>query len=292
MSKIAPIYSIIIPHHNSPDTLIRCIDSIPDSDRFQIIVVDDCSNTCNVSDILFNRQFPIVICKQNTCQGAGAARNEGLKKADGQWILFADADDYFMPDFEYVLDEAVQQNKDIVYFNIDVEKNDSVQGKKYHKIVSEYDGTKDKTLKLKYSSWTPWAKLFRHSLITDNKLYFEPRRKGNDCFFVLNAALSATDIAVINIPVYHLTYSSNSLSHTNTKRWDYMLDVYDLWLWRYFFYKTNHIPLWQNYNIYYLLKEIYRNFGFKKSIDFYRCSKKYNYSYKDLILNKLKFHKR
>lgn len=292
MAKIKPIYSIIIPHYNSPNTLVKCINSIPDRAHFQIIVVDDCSSNCNVSDISFNRQYPIQICKQVTCQGAGVARNEGLKKADGKWILFADADDYFMPNIESVLDKAVLQNKDLIYFNIDTDKNDSVQGKRYHRYVSEYDGTKDKTINLKYRSWTPWAKLFRHSLITDNKLYFEPRRKGNDCFFVLNAALSAKDFAVINIPVYHLTYSCNSLSHTNTKRWDYMFDVYDLWLWRYYFYKTNHIPLWQDYNIYYLLKDIYMNFGFRRAFDFYRYGKKYNYSYKYLLFSKLKFRNR
>lgn len=291
MAKITPTYSIIIPHYNSPNTLIRCIDSIPDSNRFQIIVVDDCSDNCNVSDIAFNRQFPIVICRKNICQGAGVARNEGLKKSKGEWILFADADDYFMPDLESALDKAVQQNKDIVFFNIDTDKNDSVQGKRYHRLVSEYDGTKDKTIDLKYGSWAPWAKLFRHSLIADNKLYFEPRRKGNDCFFFLNAALSATDIAVIDTPVYHLAYSPNSLSHTNTKRWDYMFDVYDLWLWRYFFYKTNNIPLWQEYNICYLLKDIYKVFGLKKSFSFFIYSRKYHYSYKHLILDKLKLNK-
>ncbi len=291
MAKITPTYSIIIPHYNSHDTLIKCIDSIPDSNRFQIIVVDDCSNNCNVSDIPFNRRYPIQICKQGTCQGAGVARNEGLKKAKGEWILFADADDYFMPDLESALDKAVLKNKDIVYFNIDTEKNFSVQGKRYHKFVSGYDETKDKTINLKYRSWAPWAKIFRHSLITDNDLQFEPRRKGNDCFFVLNAALSAKDIAVIDTPVYHLTYSPDSLSHTDTKRWDYMFDVYDLWMWRYFFYKTNNIPLWQEYNICYLLKDIYKTFGLKKSFAFFIYSRKYHYSYKHFILNKLGVYK-
>lgn len=286
------IISIIISHHNNANTLPRLLTSIPDNGRFQIIIVDDCSD--NVDTCFFQQlnRSNVELVRMQECKGAGIARNEGLKKAKGEWILFADADDYFMPNLESVLDEAVQQNKDIVYFNIDSEKNDSVQGKRYHKYVSEYDGTKDKTINLKYRSWTPWAKLFRHSLITNNKLYFEPRRKGNDCFFGLNAALSAKDFAVINTPVYHLTYSPHSLSHTNTKRWDYMFDVYDLWLWRYYFYKTNHIPLWQNYNIYYLLKGIYKTFGLKKCFDFYKYSKKYNYSYKDLILNKLKFRKR
>ena len=37
--------SIIIPHYNTPDLLGKLIDSIPDTDDIQIIVVDDRINT-------------------------------------------------------------------------------------------------------------------------------------------------------------------------------------------------------------------------------------------------------
>ncbi|MBQ5474281.1 MAG: glycosyltransferase, partial [Lachnospiraceae bacterium] len=36
-----PLFSIIIPHYNIPDLLMRCLKSIPVSEDIQVIVVDD-----------------------------------------------------------------------------------------------------------------------------------------------------------------------------------------------------------------------------------------------------------
>ena len=88
-------FSIIIPHHNTPELLKACVDSIPIRDDLQIIIVDDNSDKSVVD---FNN-FPGVACKNlevvlsQKGRGAGWARNEGLKYAQGKWILFADSDD-------------------------------------------------------------------------------------------------------------------------------------------------------------------------------------------------------
>ena len=41
------MYSIIIPHYNIPDLLRRCLESIPQRDDVQVIVVDDCGSADN-----------------------------------------------------------------------------------------------------------------------------------------------------------------------------------------------------------------------------------------------------
>ena len=90
-------FSIIIPHKNIPSLLQRCLDSIPKRDDVQIIVVDDNSNPQKVDF----EKFP-GLDKPNTeayfdksGKGAGRARNVGLKHAKGEWVIFADCDDYF-----------------------------------------------------------------------------------------------------------------------------------------------------------------------------------------------------
>lgn len=284
------MYSVIIPHHNSQASLIRCIKSIPDNGRYQIIVVDDCSDPDKVNfdtvRLECGRDFELII--QNKNRGAGAARTEGLKHAKGKWLIFADADDYFLPDMDALLQDATKESaEDIIFFNIDAANNHSVQGKNYQKYVDDCDGSSDRIKNLKYRSWAPWAKLFRRNFVERYKLYFEPRKKGNDCFFVLNAMVKSRHIKVVNEPLYHLTYSPQSLSHTNQTKWEYMYDVYDLWLWRYRFFRDNDIDLWKEYNILYLLKEVKSVFGFRKCMHMLVHSFRYRYNIFELLLSKL-----
>lgn len=276
-------YSIIIPHHNNTDTLQQLLDSIPQNGSFQIIIVDDCSDKIDFTSFPGIERKDVQLIRMESCQGAGTARNIGLEYANGKWVLFADADDYFMPELETRLDTAATLNKDIVIFNIDTTDNNSLQGKKYHQYISSYkneDATKRDVL---YRTWTPWAKLYNHNFIKKNKLYFQPRKKGNDCFFALTANAMAKEIEIIDIPLYHLRYSPKSLSHTNMMNWDYMFDVYDLWLWRYYFYKTHNIPLWKEYNILYPFKEIKKKFGIRKAFFFLFLGLKYKYNFLEFI---------
>ena len=71
-------YSFIIPHHNTPELLARCIYSIPNRDDVEIIVVDDnsdedkkaCSSRLDVRIIFIDKEHT---------KGAGHARNVGLE---------------------------------------------------------------------------------------------------------------------------------------------------------------------------------------------------------------------
>lgn len=284
-----PEFSVIIPHYDSLDTLRRCINSIPESPLFEVIVVDDHSNLAEGEfDKLTQettRSFKLIRLDENG--GAGVARNAGIANATGKWLLFADADDYYLNSFQEVINDSIEKHKDsdIIIFNIDDEDNDSVQGKNYRRYIDAYDPTDEKTkIDVLYRCWSPWAKLFNAEFVRNNKLSFEPRKKGNDCAFVLNAMAKSVHTAIIKKPIYHLTYSPTSLSHTNNNNWDYMKDVYELWLWRYRFYRENNIQIWKEYNIYYLLKAAKREFGLKGAIKVLFLGFKYSYNYKDLLI--------
>ena len=91
------MYSVIIPHKNIPKLLERCLQSIPSRNDIQIIVVDDCSDKdviCKVERLcsLYNT----LLIKTTEGKGAGYVRNIGLTRAIGKWVLFADADDFFL----------------------------------------------------------------------------------------------------------------------------------------------------------------------------------------------------
>ena len=71
------LYSIVIPHYNSPNLLQRMLDSIPQREDIQVIVVDDCSTRQNVELLkqCHHSNLEIVYLPEN--KGAGYARNIG-----------------------------------------------------------------------------------------------------------------------------------------------------------------------------------------------------------------------
>jgi len=94
-----PLVSIIIPAHNSSAYVAETIRSAVDQDygRKEIIVVDD-GSTDSTLDILrfFEHQEQIRVVTQVNA-GAGAARNRGMKNANGTYIAFLDSDDFWVP---------------------------------------------------------------------------------------------------------------------------------------------------------------------------------------------------
>jgi glycosyltransferase involved in cell wall biosynthesis len=93
MTAALPVASIIIPHLNQPDALIRCLTSLEHQDfddgAVEIIVVDNGSRQ-PLGDIA--RQFPNVRFLEQSEPGPGLARNVGVAAARADRLLFIDAD--------------------------------------------------------------------------------------------------------------------------------------------------------------------------------------------------------
>jgi len=90
--------SVIIPTHNRSVLVSRAIDSVlaqtepPD----EIIVVDDGSN--DDTDVAIQSRFPDVRYLRQDHLGVSAARNFGIRQAQGDWLAFLDSDDAWFPD--------------------------------------------------------------------------------------------------------------------------------------------------------------------------------------------------
>lgn len=93
------ILSIIIPVHNCEEYLNECLESCFDqdvsSDSFQVICVDD-GSTDNSQRILshYKKQHNNFLWFYQEQGGVSKARNQGLKKAQGDYVWFVDADDF------------------------------------------------------------------------------------------------------------------------------------------------------------------------------------------------------
>lgn len=94
LTKKNKLISVIIPTRNSEKTIKKTIISIlkQDYENIEIIVVDDGSDD-NTLNILAEFAYKITLIKLNKKVLAAEARNEGIKKSNGDLIAFCDADD-------------------------------------------------------------------------------------------------------------------------------------------------------------------------------------------------------
>ena len=213
------LFSVIIPHHNIPQLLQRCLDSIPDTPEVQVIVVDD-----NSSDVKVDfEHFPGLERKNTTCifdkegGGAGHARNIGLSQADGKWLVFADADDFFAADAFDILDRHKDDPQDVILFKADSVDSDDYSPSDRHLTLNE---AVDAAL---HGSWpikkavihrpVPWCKMFRRDHIKEHDIRFDETRASNDVMFVVKATCWAKDdaVAVSTDVLYTVTTRTNSL---------------------------------------------------------------------------------
>jgi len=110
-------FSVIIPAYNCEKVVGKTIESIIESIdyfyancdrrsevRSEIIVVNDCSTdgTSEVLSQFVGKKYPVKIINHSQGRGAGASRNTGVKKSQGELIFFCDGDDLYMPEHIYL----------------------------------------------------------------------------------------------------------------------------------------------------------------------------------------------
>lgn len=111
-----PLVSVIIPVYNSGDYLEESILSARNQTykNIEVVVIDDGSNIATKNKLKeIASKIDILLVQENL--GPSAARNNGIKNANGNYILILDSDDYYKPTF---LEKAIErlENKPNVKF--------------------------------------------------------------------------------------------------------------------------------------------------------------------------------
>lgn len=206
-------YTFIIPHKNCPDLLQRCMESIPERDDVQIIVVDDNSDEGKKPQIS-RKSVEVVLLDAKYSKGAGRARNVGLKHAKGKWLLFADSDDYYNNDFMNVLDSYKDKEIDVLYFNFeykDGKTGEEMPPLSFQNYYKEYDESKDARDKIVFRIKNPWNKMVSRSYINKYHINFEEVSNGNDILFSMKVGYYANNILVEKTPLYVYLHNMNSI---------------------------------------------------------------------------------
>lgn len=98
------LISIIIPVYNEEKTIFSVLKALPESDKIEIIVIDDHSKDNSVLEIKkAQKMHNIKLCKHKKNQGYGKAILSGIKKSNGSIIITMDADGQHLPDDIYTL---------------------------------------------------------------------------------------------------------------------------------------------------------------------------------------------
>ena len=245
-------YSIIIPHKNIPQLLQRCLDSIPQRDDLEVIVVDDNSDP----DTVDFEHFPglerpdTAIVFDKSGKGAGRARNIGLEHARGKWVLFADADDYFNYCIRDILDDYKMEESDIVFFSassVDSVTYNNVSRADYIKyfISSYFENNQKGEMFLRYDHGAPWSKLIKKELVSSHNISFQETLQHNDTRFSYLIGYFGRNIKVDRRAIYCLT--NRSMSITNTSSPEKYLDRVQVLCERYAFLRDHDIPLENKY---------------------------------------------
>jgi glycosyltransferase involved in cell wall biosynthesis len=208
--------TIIIPHKNSFESLIRLLGTIPD--EIDLIVVDDKSET-ETQKRLLNIGYSNVRVLFNTTQesNAGHARNIGIEAVsdDCEWIMFSDADDLMNKEnLSALLEHLKSERADVVLCNVDAVWEDGSFSKRadyIEELLSKFPDNREEIL----FWWVgPIGKVIRKNIIDENKLRFESRIASNDVVFATRLAALKPAVSKFNRIIYTIIQNKNSLTAT------------------------------------------------------------------------------
>ena len=213
--------SIVIPVYNSARFLTRCLDSVLAQTRgdFEVICVDN-GSTDGSLELLEERagQDPRVTVLREPRPGVSCARNAGIARARGDFLLFVDADDTVAPELvERAVGAAQKCDAQLVIYSFDECYEDPRAGFPAPPCpdavrLEEAFATRDLELPAMLVV-TPnvWRIAFRSSYVRDLGLdYPEELRTSEDLVYVYRALLPADRVVVLPDILYH--YSRDNLA--------------------------------------------------------------------------------
>ena len=223
-----PKVSVIIPVYNAEQHLRECLDTVVGQtlSDIEILCVDDGSTDESMSILKeYADKDPRLSVLQQENAGAGAARNNGLRAARGDYLSFLDADDFFeLTMLEKAYEKCVSDDADIAVYRAtfyDPRARRSVEaewplGAESIPDVVPFtpEDVSDRLLAL--FAPAPWNRLFRRAFVLEKGLEFQEIKRANDLYFTMLALVYATRITIVDEAlVYYRVGSATSLQATN-----------------------------------------------------------------------------
>ena len=255
--KLNCAVSVIIPMYNAKDYIAECLNSLLNQTfkDFEVIVVDDCSTDDSFKIVKsyeskFDGRLTLTNTEKNSGGGGYVPRNVGLNISIGDYIFFADADDFLAENaLETFYDSAKGFNADVVYTSAYYElttPEDSIivtdgEGKALLKdgledkpSLTEDDPAKNLDRLLPEGNFrTPWVRFIRRDFLIDNNISFPEVITGGDFLWTIQVHCNAKKFLRIPTPIYyHRNYNVESVSRTKRTPQEqiaYWFAAFDTW---------------------------------------------------------------
>lgn len=208
--------SIIVPVYNVEKYVEKCINSLLNQtlDDIEIIIVNDGSTDKSKDIILKYLSYKKIKYFEKQNGGLASARNYGLQIASGEYIAFLDSDDYVENDmYEKLYNKAKKEDADMVECDFWWEYPT-------YKKIDKRKKYKTKEDMLKRPRVVVWNKLYKKSIIDENKIRFPEGLIFEDLEFFFKFMYYATKISYIPEPKVHYVQRENSILSSGNKNED------------------------------------------------------------------------
>lgn len=208
--------SVIVPVYNAEKFVEKCIESVQAQTYmdWQMILVDDGSkdNSLEVCQGYAKKDNRISVIHQENA-GAGAARNTGLAKATGDYVVFIDSDDYVDKDYFALL---AKHNEDVVFIDVQaVDENGKVVRDEFLSVYKNL--SKDDFMRSQMTGKINWGgvrKVVKREILERNNIKYTDHKVGEEALFTYSSVFYSKSIAFIEKPVYFYIQRDDSLSRT------------------------------------------------------------------------------
>lgn len=205
-------FSFIVPVYNCAAFLARCLDSLIPvcSIGAEIIIIDDGStDSSDAIEEKYAAEYPYISVVRQSRKGPSAARNRGIDSARGEYICFADSDDYIDP-AAFVKTAEFLERMDMDIWCSDfhrVAANGIILDRVYQIESAEFPQTGKQAAHHYVNSgdcvWNVWRCIFKKEFLVSNRLRFiEGYNCGEDLEFMVRAFMATDRIAFYHNPYY------------------------------------------------------------------------------------------
>lgn len=215
--------SVIVPVYNASQYISKTLDSIinQDFDSFEIIIVDDGStdNSLDViNDTLKDCEIPHIIVAQFN-EGVSVARNTGIEMAQGDYLVFIDADDYVENNHLSSLYNGKTDFSLTLYAKKERDKLTSLDAYSQNIISTEDFIKKELNMQITFNFF---QLMYKSDIINDNNIRFtEGLVYGEDTEFAHKALNYGDKIAINNeVTYYYVQHSDSAINTTEFRRFE------------------------------------------------------------------------
>lgn len=221
MCQITKGISIIIPAYNAEKTIDKCIRSIIAQiyTDWEIVAVNDGSIDGTEEKLKkWEEADPRITVINQKNSGSGPARNAGMRRASGKYIMFVDPDDWIESNMlQTYWDNAEHYNVDLTVSDSieDIYHNGELLRSEHNPVEKVYCRDKAETRAAYLDFFVkglirgPVCKLYNRKIIEDNRIEFPELRRSQDIVFNYRYFDSIESIYVFDSCLYHYVKEEN-----------------------------------------------------------------------------------